>query len=141
MKAIAVMCALVVVACSSDSKPTGGAQGSSSSDTASKPKAANDAYPAWAAAIAPEYPSSITKGGVADRLYQIDTADDPAAVLAWYKQHATGTWIATDPDADQSQWNLKAPGGTLMIQKNNYWKADQPSGPNNPKTMIALQRK
>ena len=72
---------------------------------------------------------------VRDDFYQIDTADDGATVLSWYKSHVTGSWVpAGSPD------NLvlsNAHGVRIQIDKLNY--GNQPVG-NRPRTIICLNR-
>jgi hypothetical protein len=109
------------------------AQPSESSATASPDNASDSTYPAWAAAVVPNYPNAIDRMLVRDDFYQIDSADDAATVLAWYKSHLPGKWTtAGSPDNALLE---NANGLRIEIDKLGY--GNQPIG-TRPKTMICL---
>lgn len=101
--------------------------------SASPASASNSQYPAWAAAAVPNYPNAIDRMLVRDDFYQIDSADDAAMVLAWYKSHVSGTWAEAGGPG-----NLVLPdvnGVRIEVDKLGY--GNEPVG-NRPRTMICL---
>ena len=102
---------------------------------ASPGSASNSPYPAWAAAAVPSYPSAIDRMLVRDDFYQIDSADDAATVLAWYKSHVPGAWTtAGSPD---NALLTNANGVRIEVDKLGY--GNEPVGAR-PRTMICLNR-
>jgi len=118
------------------------AESSATTVMAASPEAAASAssesnlmYPDWAAAVVPDYPNIIDQALVRDNFYQITSADDPAAVLAWYRSHVSGAWATP---ASPDNWVLPSANGVrIEIDKVGY--GNQPAG-TRPKTMICLNR-
>ncbi len=144
VRALVGIAALLVVGCSKNSEGASAADtsgASSSSATASGSSAPSsdghskiEPYPAWAAAVAPNYTGRVlSAGGLSGRLYQIDSADDYETVLAWYKSHVKTNWPAGDPDTPQDQTITTVGKVQITVQKNSY-----ANSPAQPKTMIAL---
>lgn len=106
-----------------------------SSPSTSPASASDSLYPAWAAAAVPNYPNAIDRMLVRDDFYQIDSADDSARVLAWYKSHVSGTWTTAGSPDNALLPNVN--GVRIEVDKLGY--GNQPVGAR-PKTMICLNR-
>jgi hypothetical protein len=93
---------------------TGPAAGASQS-AATDPNAAANApnYPDWARAVVAPYPNASVALAVNTGLYQFQSSDDPATVLAWYKGHVAATW--TQDATVASNWNGVANGVQVSI--------------------------
>jgi cytochrome c553 len=122
--------ALVAAAACSSSHQSSGDDAAAAS---AAPGAAGQ-YPSWAAAVVAEYPNRVDAGSVTDKLFQIDTADDPKTVVAWFKAHAPTPVTASDPDS-APRWFVNTSGVAIDIDPNNY------AGTTGIKTMIAFSRK
>jgi hypothetical protein len=103
------------------------------SASASPASASNSEYPAWAAAAVPNYPNAIDRMLVRHDFYQIDSADDAATVLAWYKSHVSGTWGEAGGPGNQVLPNVN--GVRIEVDKLGY--GNEPVG-SRPRTMICL---
>lgn len=103
------------------------------SASASPASASNSPYPAWAAAAVPNYPNAIDRMLVRDDFYQIDSADNAATVLAWYKSHVSGTWTTAGSPDNALLPNVN--GVRIEVDKLGY--GNQPVGAR-PRTMICL---
>lgn len=72
---------------------------------------------------------------VRDDFYQIDSADDSATVLAWYKSRVTGTWGTAGTPS-----NVVLPNANgVRIQIDTIGYGNEPVG-NRPRTVICLNR-
>jgi hypothetical protein len=95
--------------------------------------ASGNAYPDWAAAVAPAYTSNVTSAaGTSDQFYQtyqIDTADPYETVLAWYKAHVKTAW----PDRHKTETVGKVGKVHITLQT-----AAPPKSPNDPRTIISF---
>jgi hypothetical protein len=91
-------------------------------------------YPAWASTVVAEYPNHVDTAFVTDNLFQIDTADDPKTVVAWFKAHASAPVTSSDPDS-APRWYVNTSGVSIAIEPWTY------PGTTGIKTMIAFSRK
>jgi hypothetical protein len=136
-RSLAVLALVAATACSSSHQTSSG-DAATASDTqgaaASAAAGATGQYPAWAAAVVAEYPNHVDTAAVTDNLFQIDTADDPKTVVAWFKAHASAPVTASDPDS-APRWFVNTSGVSIDIDPNNY------PGTTGIKTMIAFSRK
>jgi hypothetical protein len=120
MRSLIVAAALVAVlglaACSA--KAPVAADANAAAQPASGPAATSDSapnYPDWAKAAVPPYPNVVVAIPVNTAMYQFQSADDPATVLAWYKQHLSGTWTK---DATADVWSATVGGVQVSVSKN-----------------------
>lgn len=107
---------LALAACSPKTPGANAASaGALGQSVASDPNAAANApnYPDWARTVVPPYPNASVALAVNTGLYQFQSSDDPATVLAWYKAHVTATW--TQDATVASNWNGVANGVQISI--------------------------
>jgi hypothetical protein len=126
---LALLALMAATACSSSHQASGGDAAAASATAGTIGQ-----YPAWAAAVVAEYPNRVDAAPVTDNLFQIDTADDPKTVVAWFKAHASAPVTASDPDSSP-RWFVNTSGVSIDIDPNNY------AGTTGIKTMIAFSRK
>lgn len=141
LRLLAVIALAAATACSSGHQDSSGDAAAASATPGAPGAAATTGttgttaqYPAWAAAVVAEYPNRVDEAAVTDNIFQIDTADDPKTVVAWFKAHASAPVTASDPDS-APRWFVNTSGVSIDIDPN--------TSPVSPgiKTMIALTRK
>ena len=61
-------------------------------------------YPGWVRADFPPYPSAKL-WRCSENVYDFQTGDDPAAVLAWYQTHAAAHWTRGQTPNGWAEWD------------------------------------
>jgi hypothetical protein len=141
LRLLAVIALAAATACSSAHEDSSGDAAAASATPGAPDAAATTGttgttaqYPPWAAAVVAEYPNHIDTAFVTDNLFQIDTADDPKTVVAWFKAHASAPVTSSDPDS-APRWYVNTSGVSIAIEPWTY------PGTTGIKTMIAFSRK
>ena len=89
-------------------------------------------YPAWAAAVAPDYPNALPSSGlVLPNVYNVATTDRFETVVAWYKSRVRGAWAETEGG---NTWYVKIGGVEIQVSRNFY----DDSGNEKPGTRVAI---
>jgi hypothetical protein len=73
-------------------------------------------YPDWATAVVAPYPNASVAILVNTGMYQFQSNDDPATVLAWYEQQVSGNWAK---DATADVWNVTSGGVQISVSRND----------------------
>jgi hypothetical protein len=116
-----LMTVLGLAACSGKSGAAGptAADANGAPSTASGPASTSTSaplYPDWAQAVVAPYPNAAVGILVNTRMYQFQSTDDPATVLAWYKQRVSGNWAK---DATSDVWSVTSGSVQISVSRND----------------------